>query len=155
MQINDIFRALGEAGFREAMGTVSIGRLKTYQLYESLKTRAHLPKLNVQGWRRVTPRFWQRIADGDAELAADVAQAILVSNLDMIIELLNFLGVPHTEGFFDKGLDASEILKGDWRQKAFEEFKDKYRRPLLIFYLNHLALELSKAEELFLPAGAE
>lgn len=154
MQVTDIFQALGEEGFREALRTVSIGRLKTYQLYESLKTWSHLPKLNVEGLRRVTPRFWQRVGEGDQGLAADLAQAVLVSNLDMVIDLLNFLGVPHNDGFFEKDLDASDILKDDWQQKAFEEFKEKYPAPLLTFYLNHLASEVTKTDKLFKPVGA-
>ena len=155
MQLTGIFQALGEEGFRQLLGGISIGKLKTYKLYEPLKTWAHLPKLNVQGLRRITPRFWERIGDQDEDLAADLAQAILVCNLGMIIEVLDFLGIEHHEGFFDKELDAGDILKDDWREKAFENFKDKYPEPLLVFYLNHLAREVVKAEEVFTPPGAD
>jgi len=155
MQVTDIFRALGEEGFRQVLGGISIGKLKTYKLYEPLKTWAHLPKLNVQGLRKATPRFWERIQGGDQDLAADLAQAILVCNLDMIIDILDFLGIQHHDGFFDKDLDASDILKDDWREKAYEHFKGKYPEALLLFYLNHLAWEVAKAEELFTPAGAD
>ena len=34
MQLTEIFQALGEEGFRETVRTVSIGKLKTYDLFE-------------------------------------------------------------------------------------------------------------------------
>jgi inorganic triphosphatase YgiF len=155
MQTSEIFQALGQDGFANLVRSISIGKLRTYQLYEALKARAHLPKLNVEGLRRVTPRFWDRIRQGDEALASDLAQAVLVSHLDMIIDVLDYLGVPHRDGFFEKDLDASEWLKEGWQQRAFEQFQAKYPRPALLFYLNHVAMELAKAEELFLPAEAE
>ena len=154
MQLNDIFQALGEDGFRQIVGTVSIGKLKTYRLYEQMKARAHLPKLNVQGLRKATPRFWARLTEGDEDLAADLAQAVLVCNLDMIIDVLDHLEVPHRDGFFDKDLDASDILKEGWQQGAYEKLQEQYPGPLLVFYLNHLAREITKDDQLFSPAGA-
>ena len=153
MKLVDIFQALGEEGFQEAMKTVTVSKLKTYQLYESLKTRAGLPKLNVKGMKKAVPRFWERLATGDEELAEDLAQAVLVSNLDLIVAVLDHLEVPHQDGFFDKDFDASEILTGDWQQKAFDHFKADFPHALLVFYLNHLAMETTGAEELFTPAG--
>ncbi len=153
MTLTEIFQSLGEERFRELMKTISISRLKTYQLYESLKTRAHLPKLNTQGLKKVTPKFWERLNEGDEDLAADLAQAILVGKLDLIIDVLDFLGIPHSEGFFEKDLDASETLTGEWQQKAYDEFKDKYPEAMLVFYLNHLAWEVTKDKPLFQPAG--
>lgn len=155
MELTQLFQRVGEEGFRQLMSTVSISRLKTYQLYGNLKARTGLPKLNVQLLRRAIPSLWERLLGGDEELAGDLAQAILVSNLDMIIEVLDFLGVPHHDGFFEKDLDASQILQGDWQQRAFEHFRGRYPEPLLIFYLNHLARELTNAEQLFLPGEGE
>lgn len=154
MQASEIFRALGPEEFARLVRSISIGKLRTYQLYEALKARAHLPKLNVEGLRRVTPRFWERIAGGDEALAADLAQAVLVSHLPMIIEVLDFLGVPHRDGFFEKDLDASQLLTEGWRQRAYERFRGRYSEAALVFYLNHLAMELTKADQLFSPAGA-
>ena len=153
MQLTEIFQALGEEGFRETVRTVSIGKLKTYDLFEQMKTRAHLPKLNLHGLRKATPRFWVRITEGDEELAADLAQSVLVCNLDMIVDVLDHAGVKHNDGFFDKDMDASDILKDNWQQDAYDKFREKYAEPLLLFYLNHLAWELTKAEQLFSPAG--
>lgn len=153
MQLSQILQALGEDGFRQVLGTVTISKLKTYQLYESLKTRGRIAKLNVAGFNKALPRFWERTVEGDDDLAGDLAQAILVSNLDMIIEVLDFLKVPHQDGFFEKDLAADDILTGDWRERAFKHFKKKYPEPVLVFYLNHLAHETTKAEDLFTPAG--
>lgn len=155
MQTSEIFQALGQDGLASLVRSISIGKLRTYQLYEAFKARSRLPKLNVEALRRAAPRFWERIVQGDEALAADLAQAILVSHLDMIIDVLDFLGVPHRDGFFEKDLDASEWLKQGWQQRAFERFQATYPRPALLFYLNHLAMELAKAEEPFLPAEAE
>lgn len=154
MQASEIFRALGPEEFARLVRSISIGKLRTYQLYETLKARAHLPKLNVEGLRRVTPRFWERILGGDDGLAADLAQAVLVSHLPMIIEVLDFLGVPHQDGFFEKDLDAGGLLAEGWQQRAFERFRGRYPEGALVFYLNHLAMELTKSDQLFSPAGA-
>ncbi len=153
IQLSDVFRSIGEQAFHTLVRTISVSRLKTYQLYGTLKARAGAPKLNVEWLRRLAPRFWQRIQDGDEELAGELAQAILVSNLDMVIDVLNFLGIPHRDGFFEKDLDVTGLLQGDWQARAFEHFRSKYPEPLLIFYLNHLAREVSRAEEVFLPKG--
>ena len=149
MKTTDLFLASGETGFRELIRAISIGKLRTYQMYERMKTRAHLLKLNVEGLRKVTPRFWERISQGDDDLASDLSQAVLVSNLEMVVATLDFLGVPHNAGFFDKDLDTTGILTEGWQQRAFDHLKDKYSRPLLIFYLNHLAMEVTKADQPF------
>lgn len=155
MALTDIFQSLGEENFRQLTKSISISRLKTYQLYDALKTRAHLPKLNTQGLKKVTPRFWERLQSGDEDLASDLAQAILVGNFEMIIDILDFLGVQHSDGFFDKDLDASKTLTEGWQQKAFDEFKEKYPEAVLLFYLNHLSWEVTEDKAVFSPAGAE
>jgi hypothetical protein len=152
MQLSDIFLRLGEDTFSHLMRAISISRLKTFQLYERAKTRLHLQKLNTEALRKVTPRAWQRIHDGDTELAAELGQAILVSHLDMIKDVLDFLGVPHEDGFFAKDLDASNILTDGWQQRVLDNFKDKYSNAVLLFYVNHLGWEVQKAEQVFLPA---
>jgi len=155
MQLSQMFRVLGEDGFHEVMRTVTVSKLKTYRLYETLKVRANLPKLNVAGLKRATPRFWARLQQDDEDLAGDLAQAVLVSNLDMIVAVLDHLGLEHNDGYFDKGYEADDLLKEGWREKTFEHFQNDYPKPLLVFYLNHLAHETTKAEDLFTPAGAK
>jgi len=72
-----------------------IGRLRTYQLYEGLKTRGHLAKLNTENLRKAAPRLWVRLAAHEEELAKELAQAVLVSNLELIRAVLDFLGIPN------------------------------------------------------------
>ena len=92
MQLSDIFVALGEPAFHQLIRSVSIGKLKTYQLYERVKMRFHMTKLNTETLRKVAPRLWTRIAEQDEEFATDVAQTMLVSHLDMIKDVLDLLG---------------------------------------------------------------
>jgi hypothetical protein len=153
MQVSDIFVALGENSFEQMLRTVSIGKLKTFQLYERVKLRFHMTKLNAESLRKAAPRLYARIATGDNEFATDVAQTILVSHLDMIRAVLDFLGIPHEDGFFAKDLDATGKLTSGWQQRVYDEFKAKFPEALLIFYINHLDLELSTTPEIFNPAA--
>lgn len=153
MQLADIFLGMGEDSFPELLRQISLGRLKTYQLFEAVKVRMHLTKLNAEVLRKVAPRLWTRIAEHDEALAAELAQAILVSKLDVVIEVLDFLGIPHNEGFFEKDIDLASLLPEGWRERAYQEFKGRYSSALLTFYLNHLAKEATDgAASLFLPA---
>ena len=149
MQLSEIYVSLGDAGFLDLLRRVSMGRLRTYQMFDPLKVRLHLTKLNSEHLRMSAPRLFERIKAGDEELATDLAQAILVSHLDMIIETLDFLGIPHRDGFFDKGADISKYLSEDWQQRAYDALKAKHPESVLKFYLNHLAQETGKANEIF------
>lgn len=153
MQLSDIFIGLGEDSCRDLLRSISIGRLKTFQLFERLKARLHAQKLNTETLRKAAPRSWERLNERDAEFAAELSQAILVSHLDMVAAVLNFLGIPNEDGFFAKDLDGSKHLTEGWQTRAYDEFRGKHGEALLLFYINHLALEVQKAEELFLPAG--
>ncbi len=152
MQLTQAFLALGEDTFAELVRGISVGKLKTYQLYETFKTRAHLAKLNTETLRKCPPRLWQRLSGGDEEFAKDLAQSVLVCHMDMIRAVLDFLGIPNQEGFFDKDLDASKHLTGDWQKRVYDEFHGKYPDPALRLYINHLAWELAKEPETFVPA---
>ena len=113
MQLSDIFLGLGEETFQQLMRSVSMGRLRTYQLFDRVKTRLHLHKLSSETLRKATPRLWERLKeDPDEDFATDLAQAILVSHLDMIKAVLDHLGVPHEDGFFAKDADVSGYLEG-------------------------------------------
>lgn len=154
MQLSDIFVALGEQHFGQMLRGVSIGRLKTFQMYERVKLRFHLAKLNSETLRKATPKLFARIQEGDQEFATDVAQTILVSQLEMIKAVLDFLGIPHDDGFFAKDLDASEQLKGDWKERTWQQFRGAFNPSVLLFYINHLSWEMAKAEEVFNPAAS-
>ena len=148
MQLRDVFLGLGEEQFQQLMRSISLGRLKTYQMYDRFKTRLYLNKLNSETLRRSAPRAWARIPE-DEEFAADVAQAILISHLDMIKAVVDDLGIPNQEGFFDKDIDGPKYLTDGWQQRTYEKFKDTFPAQVLLFYINHLAWELAKSEEVF------
>ena len=99
MQLSEVFLKLGESGFGQLIRGISIGKLKTFQVYEPFKVRAHLHKLNTESLRKAVPKLWERVLV-EEDFAKDMAQCVLVSHLDMITAVLDFLGVPHENGFF-------------------------------------------------------
>ncbi len=150
MELTDAYRALGQRRFDTLAGSVSIGALKTFSVYENFKVRSRLGKLNRQRLRRAAPKLWQRIAAGDEDLARDFAQAVLVSNIDLVVDVLDFLEIPHDgNGFFDKDADPGAKLSDGWRQKVFDEFRQRRGEALVLFYINHLGWEIGKPEKPF------
>jgi hypothetical protein len=152
MTLSDVFLQLGEERLRQLVRGISIGKLRTYQLYERFKIRTHLSKLNTENLRSAVPRFWQRLNDQDLEFATDLSQAILIAHMDMIVAVLNFLEIPNQEGFFEKDIDAAKHLTEGWQSRTFEHFKDAYPEALLLFYINHLGSETKTQPQAFLPA---
>lgn len=154
MQLADIFLRLGDARFADLLRSISLGRLRTYQLFDAFKTRLHLTKLNSETLRNSAPRLWARLGDAsnNADLATELSQAILVSHMDMIKAVLDFQGVPHQDGFFDKDADVSAHLTDGWQKKVWDKFQTSYPPAVLLFYLNHLGWEVTKSEDVFLPA---
>ena len=61
----------------------------------------------------------------------------------MIVAVLDFLKIPHEDGFFVKDLDATPYLQEGWRDRVLEHFKETYPEPLIRFYTGHLAWELN------------
>lgn len=154
MQLSEVFLSLGQDTFAELIHGISISRLRTYQLYETFKTRTHLVKLNTESLRKAVPRFWVRLNERDEDFARDLAQSILISRLDMIAGILNLLGVPNQDGFFDKNLQADKYLTEGWQQRVYEQFHGNYPEAVLLLYINHLAWELQKEPQMFAPAKA-
>lgn len=154
MQISGIFLALGEDVFGDLVRRISLGRLRTYQLFDQIKARTHLVKLNNEHLRKVTPKLWERVKDGEEDLAVDLSQAMLVSHLDMIVEALDMLGIPHQDGFFAKDSDVKGYLKEGWQESVFDALKAKYPSSVVIFYINHLGVETGATEAIFAPAAA-
>jgi hypothetical protein len=152
MQLSDIFLRLGQDNFQQLLGLISIGKLKTFQLFDRIKTRLYLHKLNNETLRKAGPRVWPRIEEHDEEFASDIAQAILISHMDMIVAVLNHLNIPHEDGFFAKDADVSGHLTEGWQQRVWDQFHATYPAPALLFYINHLGWEIAKAEEVFAPA---
>ena len=153
MQLSDIFLRLGENNFQQLLRSVSLGKLKTYQIYDRFKTRLYLNKLNSETLRKSAPRTWARIGEHDEDFAAEVAQAILISHMDMIKAVLDHLGIPHEEGFFAKDANVSNYLKEGWREQVWEKFHTAFPPAPLLFYINHLAWEMAKAEDVFAPTA--
>jgi hypothetical protein len=153
MQISDLYRGLGEEAFGKIVRGISIGKLKSYRIYEGFKVRAHLHKVNTESLRKWTPKFWARIMEGDEDFGKDLAQSILVSHLDMIAAALDFLGVPHESGFFAKDMDPKLYFTEGWETRLYSQLKDAYPETILIFYINHLRWELLSAEGIYQPSA--
>jgi len=154
MGISDVYVGMGRDAFERLVRSVSIGKLKTYQMYEGFKVRAHLPKVNTELLRKSVPRFWTRVEACDEDFGRDLAQAILVSHLEMIVAILDFLGVPHENGFFAKDMDPKPFFTEGWEDRVYQKFREGYPEPLLVFYVNHLRWELLGAAELYRPASS-
>ena len=153
MQLSEVYLDLGVDGFAQLIRGISIGRLKTYQIYEGFKVRAHLHKVNTESLRKAAPRFWARLEERDEDFAKDLAQAVLVSHLDMITGVLDFLGVPHENGFFAKDMDPKPYFTDGWEERVLERFRGVYAEILLRFYINHLRWELQGAAAPYRPAS--
>ena len=149
MQLSDIFLGLGEPAFGQLLRSISLGKLKTFQLFERIKVRLHLTKLNAEHLRKAEPRLWARLGEHDEDFATDLSQAVLVSHLGMIKAVLDELGIPNEDGFFAKDIDGSKYLTDDWEKRTYEKFKDAYPQVVLLFYLNHLGWELKKSDQVF------
>ena len=145
MELSEVYRELGKERFDELIGQISMGSLRTYTVFESFKVHARLQKLNRERLRRATPQFWSRLEEGDEALAREIAQAVLVSNIGFVVEVLDFLEIPHDGGgFFNKEGAAAEKLSEGWRQRVFDEFRERYAHSLILLYINHLDWELAK-----------
>jgi hypothetical protein len=153
MTLSDVFLQLGEERLRQLVREISIGKLRTYQLYDRFRTRTHLPKVNTENLRKAVPKFWTRLQAQDVEFATDLSQAILIAHMDMIVNVLNFLGIPNQEGFFEKDLEAKAFLTDGWQARALDHFKGQYPEALFLFYINHLGCELGAEEAAYLPAA--
>lgn len=153
MEISEVYLGMGQDAFERLVRSISIGKLKTYKMYEGFKVRAHLSKVNVELLRKAVPRFWARLSEHDEEFGRDLAQVILVSHLEMIGAVLDFLGIPHENGFFAKDMDPKPYLTEGWEDRVYQNFREKFLEPLLVFYVNHLRWELLGATELYRPVS--
>ena len=66
-----------------------MGGLRTYQVYEPLKVHAGFHKLNRERLRKAVPRLWGQLESANQDLAHDLAQGVLVSNLAMVADVLD------------------------------------------------------------------
>jgi hypothetical protein len=150
MTLSELLRGLGQERFEALLREVSMGALRTYRLFESFKVRARLLKLNREKLRNAAPKLWERLGEGDEDLARELSQGVLVSNLDFVAEALDHLGIQHDgNGFFDKEAQADDKLKEGWRENLLAAFRERYPEPLILLYINHLDWELGKPETVF------
>ena len=153
MDISDVYLGQGQEAFGQLVRSISLGKLKTYQIYEGFKVRAHLHKLNTETLRRAIPKLWVRISERDEDLGKDLAQAVLVSHLDMVGAVLDLVGVPHENGFFSKDADVKPHFTEGWEDRVFRKFHGEFSDDLLVFYINHLRWELLGAADIYRPAS--
>ena len=156
MELTAVYEAFGSDRTCNLVRSVSLGALRTFGVYEAIKVRSRLRTLNRQKLRAVAPRLWERIKDGDAGLARDLSQAVLVSNIPLVVEVLDLLEIEHDgNGFFAKDGDYSSQLSDGWEQRVFEHCKDRFDTDLVLLYINHLGWEMEALAEPFLqPAEA-
>ena len=69
------------------------------------------------------------MGEHDDEFATDLAQAILVSHLDMIRAVLDHLGVPHEDGFFAKDAEVARLPEGRLAAGSLGEVPRHVLRP--------------------------
>ena len=149
MELSEVFQSLGRTALDDLLRRISLGTLKSYNLYEQFKIRAHLNKLNTEHLRNAAPRFWERLEQRDEDLARDLAQAVLVSNMVFVAEALNFLKVPHENGFLPKDFSGEKYLSEGWQQSLIKEFQGRYPEALVRLYINHLMWEMDKQSSVF------
>ena len=151
MELSDVFVALDGSAFEELVKGISMGSLRTYQVYEPLKVHAGLHKLNRERLRKAVPRLREQLANANQDLARDLAQGILVSNLAVVIDVLDFLEIPHDgNGFFDKEGSAKDQLTDGWQQRVADHFRETYPKALILLYINHLDWELGEPSAPFI-----
>lgn len=153
MQLTDIFLSMGQDAFAKLLRSISLGKLKTFQLFERIKTRLHVNKLNSEALRKAAPKSWARIEAREEEFASEIAQAVLISHMDMIQAVLNHLEIPHEDGFFAKDAEIADKFTDGWQARAWDQFKDTYPREPLLFYINHLGWEVAQTQQVFAPAA--
>ena len=143
--MSEIFQSLGQAALDDLVRRISLGTLRAYKMYDQFKVWSHLNKLNTEHLRKATPKFWERLAQHDEDLAKQLAQAILVSNIDFVVQVLDYLKIPHDgNGFFQKDTSTKQYLTEGWQRRVFDEFKERHPEALVRLYINHLMWEVNK-----------
>lgn len=158
MDLAEVYEALGQERVAPSIRTISMGALKTFGVYQAVKVRSRLRKLNRLNLRRAAETLWQRVADGDTDLGRDLSQAVLVSNIPLVTEVLDFLGIEHDgNGFYSKDDDHADQLSEGWAERAFVHCKDRFDQGLVLLYLNYLGWETETLKEPYLgeESGSE
>lgn len=151
MDLAEVYEALGQERVARSIRTVSMGALRTFGVYQAVKVRSRLRKLNRLNLQRAAERLWQRVADGDTDLGRDLSQAVLVSNIPLVTEVLDYLEVGHDgNGFYSKDSDHGDKLSEGWAERTFAHCKDRFDQDLILLYINYLGWEAKALDEPFL-----
>ena len=151
MDLAEVYSALGQEPAAKLVRSISLGALKTYGVYRELKIRSRLRRFNRKRLRAAAPKLWQRVVAGDDGLARDLSQAVLVSNIPLIVEVLDLLEIEHDgSGFLPKDADHSERLTPHWERRGDDEFKGRFPEELVLLYINHLGWETRTLDKPFL-----
>ena len=151
MDLAEVYEALGQERVARSIRTISMGALRTFGVYQALKVGSRLRKLNRLNLQRATGRLWQRVADGDTDLGRDLSQAVLVSNIPLVTEVLDCLELEHDgNGFFSKDSDHADKLTEGWAERVFAHCKDRFDQDLILLYINYLGWETKVLDEPFL-----
>lgn len=154
MTLCEVLAGLGQDRLNEVLRHISLGKLRTYQMFDRIKFRFRVTKLNQESLRKIGPKLFARIEAGEEELAMEMSQAILVSHMEMIVAALDHLKVPHQEGFFEKDANIGSYLVEGWQEQMLAHLKDRYPEALVLYYINHLAHEVDPDSPVYLPTGA-
>ena len=156
MDLAEVYVALGQERTVRLVRTISIGALKTYGVYKGIKIRSRLRKFNRRNLRSSAPKLWLRMRGGDSALAQELSQAVLVSNIPLIVYVLDLLQIEHDDkGFFTKDADYSSQLTAGWEGRVYEAAADRYSEDLVLLYINHLGWETETLGQPYLGPGAE
>ena len=151
MDLVGVFRALGQERCSRLVRSISIGAIRTFKLYEAIKVRSRLRTLNRQKLRAAVPKLWARIDGGDADLAHDLAQAVLVSHIALVVGVLDSLGIEHDgNGFFSKDADHSDKFGPGWPEAALRQFGEGHPPEVVLLYINYLGWETGCLDQPFL-----
>ena len=156
MDLAEVYVALGQERTVRLVRTISIGALKTYGVYAGIKIRSRLRKFNRRNLRSAAPRLWLRMKAGDSALAQELSQAVLVSNIPLIVFVLDLLQIEHDgNGFFSKDTDYSSQLTAGWEERVFAEAANRYPEDLVLLYINHLGWETATLGRPYLGPSSE
>ena len=132
-----------------------MGALRTFGVYGAMKIRSRLRTLNRRKLASIAPRLWDRIQNGDKGLERDLTQAVLVSNIPMIVSVLDLLGIEHDgNGFFDKDGDYTDKFTEGWEARVVEHCRGSFDDDLVLLYVNHLGWEAGVLDRPYLGESA-
>lgn len=151
MDLAEVYTALGQEPSARLVRSISVGALRTYGVYKGIKIRSRLRRFNRKRLRAAAPKLWQRVVAGDDGLARDLSQAIFVSNIPLMVEVLDLLEIEHDgSGFLTNDSDHSEQLTPGWERRAYDHLRGRFPKELVLLYINHLGWETDTLDEPFL-----